>query len=395
MGNVAEKLEYLNDTKTAIKNAIVDKGGNVEDNATFRSYADSIANLPSGGGGEEIPEELLTFTGKCENLFTSDNWNEYINYYGNRIKTVDIFNARSMFQNNETIEHIPFEINCRHGNSNSTVDMGKMFYGCKNLRSIPKINNAMPTCMASMFENCMMLREIPEDFPNWFYWSKLEGQGSEYSDTLAGLFSGCYSLRKIPVEIYNHDSKITNPGYGYLTRAFVYCYVLDELKNLPIVDYTKPKVANLFGSTFSHCSRVKSITFETNNGVPKVAEWKTQTIELHTSVGFLSIANRATNYNSGITADKEVIDDATYQALKNDTDWYTANRAYSRYNRTSAVETINSLPDTSAYLATAGGTNTIKFKGDAGSKTDGGAINTMTNAEIAVATAKGWTVSYA
>ena len=66
---------------------------------------------------------------------------------------------------------------------------------------------------------------------------------------------------------------------------------------------------------------------------------------------------------------------------------------YSRYNHDSAVETINSLPDTSEYLASAGGTNTIKFKGVAGMKTDGGAINTLTEEEIAVAAAKGWTVS--
>jgi hypothetical protein len=97
--------------------------------------------------------------------------------------------------------------------------------------------------------------------------------------------------------------------------------------------------------------------------------------------------------NSGITADKEVKDDATYQALKNDPDWFTQKLEYSRYNHDSAVATINSLPDTSAYLATAGGTNTIKFKGAAGSATDGGAINTLTEEEIAVAIAKGWTVT--
>ena len=51
------------------------------------------------------------------------------------------------------------------------------------------------------------------------------------------------------------------------------------------------------------------------------------------------------------------------------------------------------MPDTSAYLAANGGTNTIKFKGESGSATDGGAINTLTAEEIAVATAKGWTVS--
>lgn len=100
------------------------------------------------------------------------------------------------------------------------------------------------------------------------------------------------------------------------------------------------------------------------------------------------------NYNSGITEDKRVTDDATYQALKDDPDWWTSNIAYSRYNHDSAVATINSLPDTSAYLAANGGTNTIKFKGESGSATDGGAISSLTPEEIAVATSRGWTVSF-
>jgi hypothetical protein len=44
-------------------------------------------------------------------------------------------------------------------------------------------------------------------------------------------------------------------------------------------------------------------------------------------------------------------------------------------------------------VSASGGTNTIKFKGASGAKTDGGAINTLTEEEIAVAAAKGWTVS--
>ena len=99
-------------------------------------------------------------------------------------------------------------------------------------------------------------------------------------------------------------------------------------------------------------------------------------------------------YNSGLTLDKKVTDDTTYQALKNDPDWYTLKKEYSRYNHDSAVATINSLPDTSAYIAEKGGTNTIRFMGNAGSATDGGAINTLTEEEIAVATAKGWTITF-
>ena len=129
------------------------------------------------------------------------------------------------------------------------------------------------------------------------------------------------------------------------------------------------------------------------DGQPYVVKWKSQVIDLSPRIGYSDDIASILNYNSGITADKEVKDDATYQALKNDADWFTTNIAYSRYNHDSAVATINTLPDTSAYLATAGGTNTIKFKGESGSATDGGAINTLTEAEIAVATAKGWTVS--
>jgi hypothetical protein len=92
---------------------------------------------------------------------------------------------------------------------------------------------------------------------------------------------------------------------------------------------------------------------------------------------------------NGISNADYVGDDATYQANKNNPKWFTDKVEYSRYNHDSAVNTIKSLPDTSAY-----GTNTIKFKGEAGSATDGGAINTMTEEEIAMASVKGWTVAF-
>ena len=122
-----------------------------------------------------------------------------------------------------------------------------------------------------------------------------------------------------------------------------------------------------------------------------VATWKNQSIDLTNEVGYASTTytDMTSRYNSGITEDKEVKDDATYQALKNDEDWYSKDFKYSRYNKTSAIETISTLPDVSA-----GSGNTIKFRGGCGSLTDGGAINTMTDAEIAVAAAKGWTVSF-
>ena len=209
------------------------------------------------------------------------------------------------------------------------------------------------------------------------------------------MFYYCFSLRRItPKLLSNMWNKANGYYYSCYYQAFSYCYVLDELIGLPVAlgNYT----SNAFTSCFNSCYRLKDIIFETNDdGTAKTANWKSQIIDLTDYVGYVPSGYKYTilDYNSGITEDKEVKDDATYQELKNDPDWFSLDINYSRYNHNSAVNTINSLPDTSAYLATEGGTNTIKFKGQSGALTDGGAINTLTEEEIAVATAKGWTVS--
>lgn len=84
-----------------------------------------------------------------------------------------------------------------------------------------------------------------------------------------------------------------------------------------------------------------------------------------------------------------VFSDADYQRCK-DGDYVTSQVGYSRYNRLSAIETLESLPDCSGHTKV----KTIMFKGGEGKLTDGGAINTMTAEEIAIATAKGWTVTF-
>ena len=89
-------------------------------------------------------------------------------------------------------------------------------------------------------------------------------------------------------------------------------------------------------------------------------------------------------------SEKRVTDATSYQALKNDPDWWTTDIAYSKYNHDSAVRTLNSLPDVSI---SGSGSSTIKFTGNAGWATDGGPIKNLTSSEIAVATAKGWTVA--
>lgn len=60
MGTTAEKLAYLADTKTAIKDAIVAKGVNVPDGATFRQYANLISGISTGLSDEDLAKATAT-----------------------------------------------------------------------------------------------------------------------------------------------------------------------------------------------------------------------------------------------------------------------------------------------------------------------------------------------
>ena len=339
---------------------------------------------------DAIPNHAKFLNGNCQNKFAYGGWDWFIEQLGEEITTEEITNCKEMFYYSN-VEEILFNINC----SQAQATLEGIFRFCKNLKVLPKIT-AKPSDTKVMFHSCEKLREIPEDFFDNFDWSYISGSTSAYSGPMNEMFYGCYSLRYVPIHKIK-SNPVINTLYSYFYNGFSKCYCLDEIKDLPL-PFTGAWTSNTFSSgPYSGCflwtSRLKSLTFALNEGQPYVMNWKGQTIDLSQRVGYAVLRDDFLNYNSGITADKEVTDDATYQALKNDKDWFTIKPEYSRYNHDSAVETINSLPDTSAYLAANGGTNTIKFTGAAGSATDGGAINTLTEEEIAVATAKGWTVT--
>ena len=366
-------------------------GGTSTKLLTAGKYCDrNIVVIASGGsgGGGDLPEKAFLITGDCRYRFANSGWDWFIENYGNRVTTSNIFGINDMFSYSSA-EEIPFDINL----NGTAMSMDNMFEHCSKLKVLPKINGKIKSARRLFFE-CNLLRHIPEDFFKNIDCSAMT-TGSTYSNgNLSNIFNQCYSLRAIPVNFLKNNHPGCDTYNSYFSGGFSYCFSLDELRDLPL-HFTSTWTNNAFSATFVKCQRIKSLTFEMPDGQPAVMNWKNQTIDLSQRIGYADSDGKIyiLHRNSGITADKEVTDDATYQALKNNPDWFTCDVAYSRYNHDSAVETINSLPDTSAYLAANGGTNTISFRGAAGSATDGGAINTLTEAEIAVAAAKGWTVS--
>lgn len=361
-------------------------------------YSPVIVNVPQDGSP---PASAFNFTGNSMYRFYNDGWSWFVEQYGNQITTSDLSSCNYMFSQSSGITRIPFQLNVKNISS-----LNNMFDNCNQLKECPKIRGSMKADSSfnaqDMISNMWNIR----DFEDLFDPADLEEFDSirvtsQYSPPRYPTFDRAYSMRKVPSWFYKFGYTAASPYWPYPSYTigdgqFECCYVLDEVLNFPVISInaTTGQTGNMFNYTFQDCYRLKTFTFETDNGTPYVVKWKSQTIDLSKNVGRTeNVAYVTDMYNSGITRDKQVKDDASYQALKDDPDWFTTNVAYSRYNHDSAVATINSLPDTSAYLASDGGTNTIKFTGAAGSATDGGAINTLTEAEIAVAAAKGWTVT--
>jgi hypothetical protein len=357
--------------------------------ATSGKYCDRnidvVVNVAGGGGGGgfELPTEMDLYSGSYWASYGAWDW--YLEAVPHLDITVSGYgDCRYMFSQCKLtdLSHI-------HVTAEADTNTNYLFQGCTNLEVLPTIdwkytvNLFGSDYIGYMFAACYNLRNIPADFfkmtdengnkTDEFRFSGKQGNGTD-------VFSACHSLRKLP------DLPKT---WYFNNQQNVYsgCYCLDELTNIPVTTYTL--TSNKFSNTFSNVHRVKNITFAVkDDGTPFTVQWKSQVIDLSYGTGYAVDSVRIVENNSGLTYDNHAYDEAHYHALKNTEDWWTGHKEYSRYNHDSAVATINSLPDTSAY-----GTNTIKFKGDSGSATDGGAINTLTEAEIAVATAKGWTVT--
>lgn len=351
--------------------------------------ADAIAAIEVGGGSGDLPEEAYVISGDCNDRFANGGWDWFIREYGNKCKTSNISGAISMFDKCRNLTTIPIILDSFN---TSSVNLNCMFNDCNNLTEVPKIRNCLIGNRANMFNDCWRIRYFPEDFAEGFDFTAMDNATGAYSFGSSSMFSFCYSLRKLPMNFINHG----NPSADYSASIYYYlapyCNALDEIVDLGYPHYNATYTNNAFSDSFVNNHRIKNMVFKLqNDGMPYVMKWKAQTIKMNYYVGYYSNYSNAINY--GFTTATRITDDATYQSLKDNSDSWTTDINYSRYNHDSAVATINSLPDTSAYLATAGGTNTIIFKGEAGALTDGGAINTLTEEEIAVATAKGWTVS--
>lgn len=396
-------------TLTSIGDAIRAKTGATE-LISPADMATEIEGIESGGGTEVEP---IVLTGNCEYECISEIASKYIELYGDTITTNNITNVKSMFYNNNTIQDIPFSINIT---SNS---LSNSFYGCRELKTIGEIvsNSTVKTSLSQTFYDCvnlkkiviknMVITELNSTFHNCNTLHELVLENIDMSQYTSGyspeIFYCCYSLRHIPDALWNNwNPSNTSASRSMYNRAFCDCWALEEIIGLPIQN--AKMTSNMFNGTFKKCHRLAEMTFKTNEDeTAMIAKWTNQTIDLSMYVGWTDEVYSIPNYSDDITLDDYYNENyydsynSLEEAIANNPNWYSSSINAASYTKQSAINTINSLPDTSAYIADNGGTNTIIFAAEQASARlingESGRIGDLTAEQIAVATAKGWTVS--
>lgn len=291
--------------------------------------------------------EDLMFTGDCSNLFANNKFDWVLGHYISQLQFNNITKLESAFENTT----IKKDISSLTFNLSNGSGLSSMFEN-SNLSSYPQIKGEVSSVYA-MFYSCNNGAAIPEDFFNNLTFKE------DISINCASLFSHCKNIIKPPsLEVFKKLNSTKTPRYY---TNFYYSLFdnsdIKEVRNLPVV-YSKSGLStNMFIST-ARAFKLSTFTFEPN----QTALYQDQILNF-SETGFRSQFS-----------DSDVLG--------------------SVYNHTSAVETINSLPDTSAYLEEKGGTNTIMFFSKQGGNTEGGAIGNLTAEEIAIAAAKGWTVVF-
>jgi len=222
MATISENLQTILDIKNDIKDAIIAKGVNVADSDGFATYPDKIESIETGIASIDVSADGVKF-------YNAKNINEIPSYY----------------------------------NFDNVTDMNSMFYGCNSLASVPQINSTTITSMASTFYDCYNITTIP-----FFDTSNVDimyrmcfGCSSLTSvplfDTsnvtnISLMFNGCSSLTSVPLF---DTSNVTNISYMF--------YGCSNLTSIP--HFNTSNVTDMDGM-FYGCSKLTSIPhFNTSN----------------------------------------------------------------------------------------------------------------------------------
>lgn len=331
---IYDKLEYLEDTKEQIKQAIVAKGVSVSESDTFRSYADKIGSIETGGGGTGdcsvsacfddvgytfVPvyiQEGLETAAQFKAAWNSENTAIDMTGYEDstvffpKIDTSNVTTLKNAFADTSILvfpnndfpalnngNNDVFTVTFRDASRlvsvdfgvipNGTYELDSTFSGCTNLERL-KINNTgiVFKLSASTFEGCKSLSGDTEQC-NIF----------EYIDYNEANLKNTFSDAKLAC-----DLNFTNPISLYY--SFEKCDINNKSITFTFNDYTNTN-SNYLAYTFSN------INYTYSN--------LTNTLKLTGNLTIISNNNRLFNFNisNGATAIFDTLDISNFTFTNN------------------------------------------------------------------------------
>lgn len=199
MGTTADKLDYLRETKDAIRTSLVNKGAEVTEKTPFREYASAIDNLSAADG--DIGKPYID-TSKIENF-------SHFFYSGARselLKDIDFSSGNKFsyfcycFFDLLTLPLMKFKGACNNA-----------FVNCIGLIEIPQIDLSNCTDISYFFNECYSIKSIAKVI--------LPTSSVCKNDNM---FDGCSSLESINLTVSQRNFHL---------YAFRYC---TALKNITI-----------------------------------------------------------------------------------------------------------------------------------------------------------------
>ena len=303
MSTLQENLDRIKNAKSAIKNAIIQKGIDVTDTEKIETYADKILQIKSGGGTTEVrefdPEGPLTiycfddrgdayvrFDAQYTNYVTTystdgTTWKSYSNRQDIKLKKGEYVQFKCSFQRNNTDttrftmknglfnlygnitslndykttvigSYSPYKglfsstnvYDCSKLNLGKeiTITYEKLFQYCKKLAYAPELpaTTLTTSCYSYMFNACESLTKAPE-LP---------------ATTLAtscytGMFKGCTSLTTLPSNLL---PATTLKGSCY-SNMFEGCTSLTTIPKLP----STTLASSCYDHMFNNCTGLTTL----------------------------------------------------------------------------------------------------------------------------------------
>ena len=219
MGSIADKLTYLNGTKTAIKEAIVAKGVTVTDADTFRSYATKIGEISGGGApATKYGVSIDTWLGDVDENGVYQIPTEPFTLDLSSIKSLPRYALYYKFCRTSVSGTLTIGL---EGDLSGSNAMYSCFYNCTGLTSVNfsslttvSGSNALQSC----FYNCTGLTSV-----NLSSLTTVSG-----SNAMLNCFYNCASLSTISFPAL---TSVVNNSFGSTSYNYIFsgCKALTEI----------------------------------------------------------------------------------------------------------------------------------------------------------------------